>query len=48
MSGIPTTTISADDVWAVLVSARGRCAHCGSLAVENRPSKPARQRHGRR
>lgn len=39
MSGIPTTTISAD-VWAVLVSARGRCAHCGSLAVENRPSKP--------
>lgn len=28
------------DVWAVVETARGRCAHCGSLAVENRPSNP--------
>lgn len=40
MSGRPHTRITADDVLAVLAAARGRCAHCGSLAVENRPSTP--------
>jgi hypothetical protein len=40
MSGSPSEKVSADDVWQVLVAARGRCAHCGSLAVENRPSRP--------
>jgi len=38
MSGRPAERITADDVLAVLESARGRCAHCGSLAVERRPS----------
>lgn len=38
MSGRPTERITADDVLAVLESAQGRCAHCGSLAVERRPS----------
>jgi hypothetical protein len=36
MSGRPETVISADDVLAVLEKARGRCAHCDSLAVERR------------
>lgn len=40
MSGSPSEKITADDAWQVLVAARGRCAHCGSLAVENRPSRP--------
>jgi hypothetical protein len=38
MSGSPDITITAEDVWLVLEAARGRCAHCGSLAVEHRPS----------
>lgn len=37
MSGRPETMISADDVLVVLEKARGRCAHCESLAVERRP-----------
>jgi hypothetical protein len=40
MSGTPTELLTGEDVWAVLESARGRCVHCSSLAVENRPSKP--------
>ena len=40
MSGSPSEKVGADDVWQVLAAARGRCAHCGSLAVENRPSRP--------
>lgn len=32
--------LRGQDVWAVIETARGRCAHCGSLAVENRPSNP--------
>lgn len=40
MSGSPDDTITAADVWAVLAGARGKCHHCGSLALENRPSKP--------
>ena len=38
MSGVPATTITAEDVLSVLATAEGRCAHCGSLAVERRPS----------
>lgn len=37
MSGRPATTISAEDVLAVLEEAQGRCVYCGSLAVERRP-----------
>jgi hypothetical protein len=37
MSGRPETTLSANDVLVVLEQARGRCACCGSLAVERRP-----------
>jgi hypothetical protein len=40
MSGHPAAMITTDDVWAVLESARGHCAHCCSLAVEKRPSMP--------
>jgi hypothetical protein len=38
LSDAPTTRLTAQDVWAVIQAAKGRCAHCGSLAVENRPS----------
>jgi hypothetical protein len=38
MSGPPDTKITAQHVQAVLEAAQGRCAHCGSLAVEHRPS----------
>jgi len=38
MSGRPVDVITVDDVWTILESARGRCAHCCSLAVEKRPS----------
>lgn len=38
MSGSPDAKIMAEDVWRVLDAAQGRCAHCGSLAVEKRPS----------
>lgn len=38
MSGVPEAMITAQDVWRVLEAAQGRCAHCGSLAVEKRPS----------
>jgi hypothetical protein len=41
MSGSPEDRITAGDVWAVLAGARGKCEHCGSLALENRPSKPS-------
>ena len=41
MSGHAVDVITADGVWAaVLKSARGRCTHCDSLAVEKRPSMP--------
>jgi hypothetical protein len=32
--------LRGQDVWLVVEAARGRCVHCGSLAVENRPSNP--------
>lgn len=38
MSGEPEVKLSGADVWAVLEAAQGRCDHCGSLAVETRPS----------
>lgn len=40
MSGRPSHRVTTDDVYDVLVDAQGRCVHCGSLAVEKRPSKP--------
>jgi hypothetical protein len=40
MSGKPTDKITVDTVLNVLLAAKGRCHFCGSLAVENRPSKP--------
>lgn len=39
LSGSPFNRIAASDVWSIIEAARGRCVHCGSLAVENRPSK---------
>lgn len=38
LSQAPTVKITRYDVWAVIERAKGRCAHCGSLAVESRPS----------
>jgi hypothetical protein len=40
MSGTPLFRVTTDDVWDVLVAARGRCIYCNSLAVEHRPSAP--------
>lgn len=40
MSGKPDSLLTLNDVWAVLETARGRCSHCYSLALESRPSKP--------
>ncbi|HEV3361660.1 MAG TPA: hypothetical protein VG247_32985 [Pseudonocardiaceae bacterium] len=40
LSVAPTTRLTGRDVLAVLEDARGRCVHCGSLAVEGRPSNP--------
>ncbi|GAA0930896.1 hypothetical protein [Virgisporangium aurantiacum] len=40
MSGPSDRKITAAEVWSILEHAKGRCAHCGSLAVELRPSGP--------
>jgi hypothetical protein len=40
LSSAPEVTISAEDVWKICEAARGRCAYCGSLAVESCPLKP--------
>jgi hypothetical protein len=40
MSGRPEDRITWKDVWSILATARGKCAHCGSLAVEHRSSMP--------
>jgi hypothetical protein len=40
MSDSPKTRLSGHDVWAIVEAPQGRCTHCGSLAVENRPSNP--------
>jgi hypothetical protein len=41
LSPAPTIRLRGKDVAAVCDAARGRCVHCGSLAVEPRPSKPS-------
>lgn len=38
LSGVPLVRVSPGVVWRVLADAEGRCAYCGSLAVERRPS----------
>lgn len=40
LSEAPTTRLTGSDVLTVMDKAKGRCAHCESLAVENRPSDP--------
>ena len=40
LSAAPESHLYGKDVWAICEAVRGRCAHCGSLAVERRPSKP--------
>jgi hypothetical protein len=39
MSGPPARRVTADEVFAVMKTAQGRCCHCGSLCLESRPSK---------
>lgn len=49
MKGRPANRITPDDAMAILEAARGRCSHCGSLAVEKRPPTPTGPRlHGSR
>ena len=38
LSDAPSSRLSGPDVWNVIEAARGRCVHCGSLAIETRPS----------
>lgn len=38
MSEAPGDRLTGRDVWAIMEAAQGRCAYCGSLAVEKRPS----------
>jgi hypothetical protein len=40
LSPLPKHHLSKENVWSVIEAAGGRCEYCGSLAVENRPSKP--------
>jgi hypothetical protein len=40
MSGMPERKVTPNEVWTILEAAEGRCAYCGSLAVERRPSGP--------
>jgi hypothetical protein len=40
LSGRPQVRVHPETIWAVIAAARGRCAYCGSLAVERRPSGP--------
>jgi hypothetical protein len=40
MSAPPGTWVNSWEVWEIMEAARGRCVHCGSLAVERRPSTP--------
>jgi hypothetical protein len=40
LSADPNVRLGGRHVWEVIERAKGRCAHCGSLAVENRPSSP--------
>lgn len=38
LSAPPEHRLTGPIVWKVIETARGRCVHCNSLAVENRPS----------
>lgn len=40
MSAAAKHQVSGLHVWQVMRDAQGRCTHCGSLAVEGRPSDP--------
>ena len=40
MSEAPQRIVTADDVWHVVETARGRCHHCGSLCLERLPYDP--------
>ncbi len=40
LSSTPKVFLRGIDVWNVIEEVKGRCFHCGSLAVENRPSAP--------
>jgi len=40
LSSAPAHRVDPLWVWQLMSKARGRCAHCGSLAVERRPSHP--------
>jgi hypothetical protein len=40
MSEAPQRHLKGHEVWSVIEAQRGRCFHCGWLAVESRPSKP--------
>jgi hypothetical protein len=40
LSEAPEISVTAQEVWAIQEASEGRCFHCGSLAVEGRPSKP--------
>ena len=40
LSDAPEYHLTGKDVWTVIEAAKGRCAYCGSLAIENRPSHP--------
>src|SRR5271163_1291978 len=40
LSAAPVVQLSGQHVWSVIETAHGRCVHCGSLAVESRPSNP--------
>lgn len=44
MSPAPAIQLTGLQVWQVMRDARGRCIHCGSLAVEHSPSDPKRSR----
>jgi hypothetical protein len=39
MSAAPQERLTGADVWEVFVMDQGCCQHCGSLAVEGRPSR---------
>lgn len=41
ISGAPFERIRPPEVWDVMRFAEGRCHHCGSLALERRPTNPA-------
>jgi hypothetical protein len=45
LSSAPKIRITREDVWNVMARARGRCVHCGSLAVEKKPYDPIARRH---